>query len=80
MAACGAGFSAIDTFSGAVDFLGEGASFEVATLGPSVLFGIRSLWMTTKAMIIRTEQATKVSAHRRERLAGENMRRSEFMA
>lgn len=50
------------------------------TTGPFPLTGSRSLWMATKAMVIRTEQAISVRAQRLERLAGEKMRRSESMA
>lgn len=77
---CGAASSAIDTFK---SFDGLAATVAVLEVMATVRFptsGNRSLWMATKVIAIRTEQAIRQRAQRRERLAGEKMRRSESMA
>ena len=70
----------MDTCNGTEDFAATGALSEAGTTVPFPAAGNRSLWIATKAMAIRMEQAIKVRAHRLERLAGEKMRRSESMA
>ena len=77
---CGAIVPAIETFNGTEDLAAACAVSEVATTVPFPPAGNRSLLIATKAMAIRTEQAIRVKAQRRERLAGEQMRRSESMA